>query len=46
MPNKLMGHLELAGELTRLFPGKVHAHVWPDYIRTKFDLPEVFYVDM
>jgi len=46
MPSKLMGHLELVGELTRLFPSDTHVHVWADYIRTKFDLPEVFYFDL
>jgi hypothetical protein len=45
MPNVLMGHLYTAGECRKIFPDDIHPHCWADYIRTKFDLPEVFYVD-
>ncbi|KAI1758533.1 cytochrome P450 [Hypoxylon sp. FL1150] len=45
MKNKLIGHLQIADEVTKLYPKGIHAHVWPDYIRTKYNLPEVFYVD-
>ncbi|KAK6210482.1 hypothetical protein LQW54_006229 [Pestalotiopsis sp. IQ-011] len=46
MQNKLVGHLHIAGELVKIFPDGVHAQVWADYIRTKWNLPEVFYVDL
>ena len=45
MKSKLLGHLYVADEVTKLFPPGIHAHVWPDYIRTKYNLPEIFYVD-
>lgn len=45
MKNKLLGHLHIAAEVTKLYPKGIHAHVWPDYIRTKYNLPEIFYVD-
>jgi len=46
MKSKLMGHLDLVQELMVVFPENVHSHVWPDYIRVKYNLPEVFYFDM
>lgn len=45
MPNKLLGHLYLAFELRRLFPKGCHGQVWGDYIRIKYNMPDVFYVD-
>lgn len=45
MQNTFFGHLHLASELFQVFPRKVHVQVWGDYIRTKYNLPEVFYVD-
>ncbi|KAI1775371.1 cytochrome P450 [Hypoxylon cercidicola] len=45
MPNKLLGHLQIAGEVAQLYPKGIHAHVWPDYMRTKYNMPDIFYVD-
>ncbi|CAJ2502559.1 Uu.00g099530.m01.CDS01 [Anthostomella pinea] len=46
MLNKLVGHLNIAGELNKVFPHRVHAQVWGDYMRTKWNLPEIFYLDL
>ena len=45
MPNRLLGHLPIGGECQSTFPTDVHPHTFLDYIRRKYDLPEVFYVD-
>ena len=45
MLNKIIGHLHIADECQRLFPFNIHSHSFPDYIRTKYNLPEIFYVD-
>ncbi|KAG8158002.1 hypothetical protein KVR01_012274 [Diaporthe batatas] len=45
MPNKLFGHLYIALELRRLFPTGCHGQIYAEYIRIKYCLPSVFYVD-
>ncbi|ORY67046.1 cytochrome P450 [Pseudomassariella vexata] len=45
MQNRLLGHLHIADEVTKLFPPGVHAHVWSEHVRTKYKLPKVFYLD-
>lgn len=45
MQNLLLGHLYIAEECARVFPKRIHSHTWPDYIREKWNMPEVFYVD-
>ncbi|KAK6063318.1 P450 monooxygenase AflN 4 [Seiridium cupressi] len=45
MTSKLAGHLQIASELTTLFPPGIHAQTWAEYIRIKWNLPDVFYVD-
>lgn len=45
MPNTLLGHLPIADECFARFPAGIHTHHFANYIREKWDLPEVFYVD-
>jgi len=45
MRNLLLGHLEIADQCRAVFPKGVHMHVWADYIREHWKLPENFYVD-
>lgn len=45
MKNLLLGHLEIADECRTVFPKSAHVHLWPDYIREKCNLPEIYYVD-
>jgi hypothetical protein len=45
MKNKLLGHLAIAGECQSSFPIDAHPHVFLDYIKRKYDLPETFYMD-
>ncbi|CAF9914788.1 MAG: hypothetical protein GOMPHAMPRED_008272 [Gomphillus americanus] len=44
MKNLLLGHLHLADECSKLFKG-LHPHVYANYLRSKYNLPEVFYID-
>ncbi|KAK6365632.1 hypothetical protein LTS17_011018 [Exophiala oligosperma] len=44
-PSTFWGHLPLAGECKKLFPPETHVQNWANYIRKKFDLGDVFYVD-
>lgn len=46
MPNKLWGHLPIIAECQKLLPEEGHPQSWPEYIRLKYNLPEVFYVDL
>ncbi|KIW20676.1 hypothetical protein PV08_01253 [Exophiala spinifera] len=39
------GHLPLAGECKKVFPPDTHMQCWANYIRKKFDLGDVFYID-
>lgn len=45
MQSLLLGHLYIAEECVRVFPKGIHSHTWSDYIREKWNLPEVFYID-
>lgn len=42
----LWGHLKLFGEIAALYPPNVHPQVVFTYMKQKYDLPEVFYVDL
>ncbi|KIW70862.1 hypothetical protein, variant 2 [Phialophora macrospora] len=42
---KFWGHLKIAGECKRLFPPNCHMQNWANYIRKRYDLGDVFYVD-
>ncbi|KAJ9603403.1 hypothetical protein H2200_012181 [Cladophialophora chaetospira] len=42
---KFWGHLKIAGDCKRLFPPNVHMQNWVNYIRKKYDMGDVFYVD-
>ncbi|KAK5546428.1 hypothetical protein LTR23_003533 [Exophiala sp. CCFEE 6169] len=45
MTSTFWGHLPLAGECKRLFPPQTHVQNWSNYIRKKYQLGDVFYVD-
>ena len=45
MPSKLLGHIPIAAECERHFPSDAHPHVYAHYIRKKYNLGKVFYVD-
>ena len=45
MQNLFLGHLYIADECTRLFPKDIHSHVYPGYIKDKWNMPDIFYVD-
>ncbi|KAI1611940.1 cytochrome P450 [Exophiala viscosa] len=45
MESIFWGHLPIAGECRTLFPPMVHVQSWANYIRKKYDLGDVFYVD-
>lgn len=42
---RLWGHLPLAEELNKKFPKGAHMHLLPTYLRDKYNLPDLFYVD-
>lgn len=45
MINRVLGHLPIADECLQMFPSDSHPHHYGHYIREKWNLPEVFYVD-
>ncbi|KAK4935590.1 hypothetical protein LTR10_023384 [Elasticomyces elasticus] len=45
MESIFWGHLPIAGECRELFPPQVHMQSWANYIRKKYDMGDVFYVD-
>lgn len=45
MPWKILGHIPIAAECERHFPPDAHPHVYANYIRKKYKLGKVFYVD-
>jgi cytochrome P450 len=45
MTNALLGHLPIADECLQRFPLNSHPHHFAHYIKEKWNLPEVFYVD-
>ncbi|OCT50551.1 aflN/ verA/ monooxygenase [Cladophialophora carrionii] len=42
---RFWGHLKIAGDCKRLFPPNCHMQNWTNYIRKKYNLGDVFYVD-
>jgi len=45
MGQAIFGHLQHAGELRKLYPPGTHPHAWGTYLRKKYNLGDVFYVD-
>jgi cytochrome P450 len=45
MPWKILGHIPIAAECEAHFPAKTHPHAYAHYIRKKYNLGKVFYVD-
>ncbi|OAP61300.1 hypothetical protein AYL99_03501 [Fonsecaea erecta] len=45
MESRFWGHLKIAGDCKKLFPPNCHVQNWANYIRKKYDLGDVFYVD-
>ena len=45
MPWKILGHIPIAAECERHFPPDAHPHVFAQYVRKKYNLGKVFYVD-
>jgi cytochrome P450 len=45
MTNALLGHLPIADECFQRFPRGVHPHLFANYIKEKWALPDLFYVD-
>jgi hypothetical protein len=46
MPWKILGHIPIAADCEAHFPPKAHPHVYANYVRNKYSLGKVFYVDM
>jgi hypothetical protein len=46
MKSLLLGHLHIGEEVTKLFPPRVHPQQWSHYVQTKYNLPEIFYLDL
>ena len=45
MPWKILGHIPIAADCEAHFPAHAHPHVYAHYIRKKYNLGKVFYVD-
>ncbi|OAG37348.1 hypothetical protein AYO21_08425 [Fonsecaea monophora] len=45
MESRFWGHLKIAADCKRLFPPNCHVQNWANYIRKKYDLGDVFYLD-
>ncbi|OQV04103.1 hypothetical protein CLAIMM_09044 isoform 2 [Cladophialophora immunda] len=45
MESRFWGHLKIAGDCKNLFPPNCHVQNWANYIRKKYDLGDIFYVD-
>ncbi|KAF2275080.1 cytochrome P450 [Westerdykella ornata] len=42
----ILGHLKVMGEIAAALPKRVHPHVYAHYLREKYNLPPVFYLDI
>ena len=45
MQSRFWGHLDIAGECTKLFPPKAHPHSYIRWMQKKYNQGEIFYID-